>query len=293
MTRSFRSAAALVTTTVSSLLVSGCSMLCFDCEARQQYSNSSSLVGFLYPDKQLPPQNDAIPELHIPLRVGLMMLPAHGNGAGIDAARKEQLLTQIREHFLTRKFIAEIVIVPEYYVTGSGFESLEGVKRLYNLDLIAIVSHDQVMYTEENALSLTYLTIVGAFIVPGSRHEVTTLVDLAVVDPETRSLLLRAGGTDSADRTTTMVDESAASRTTRNRSFEKATGQMIEHFDVALAQFEADVKSGKARVRVTKRESGGGGGSVDVVLLLAALCALSVTLARHRRALRVTRTMDC
>jgi len=67
---------------------------------------------------------------------------------------------------------------------------------------------------------------------------------------------------------------------------------MIEHFDVALSQFEQDVRSGKARVKVSKRESGGGGGSIDVVLLLAALGALGLTLMRHRRELRVVRIRD-
>jgi rhombotail lipoprotein len=38
--------------------------------------NSSSLVGFLYPDGKAPPPENSIPELHLPLRVGLAFLPS-------------------------------------------------------------------------------------------------------------------------------------------------------------------------------------------------------------------------
>jgi rhombotail lipoprotein len=57
---------------------------------------------------------------------------------------------------------------------------------------MALVSYDQVTYTEDNKWPVGYLTIVGAYIVKGMINDTTTLVDLAVVDPKTRSLLLRA-----------------------------------------------------------------------------------------------------
>lgn len=278
----------------TSVLLTGCTslggLLCtFDCGSRS--TNSSSLVGFLYPDGEVPPRDDAIPELRVPLRVGLTFLPASGNAQALDAATRTELLERIRQHFLARKFIAEIVVIPDYYLRDSkggdaksgetGFDTLAGLQRLYNLDLFALVSHDQVTYTEENALSLTYLTIVGAYLVPGSRREVTTLVDLAVVDPATRSLLLRAGGTDSAERTTTMIDREVTSRTTREKSFARATDQMIEHFDAELTTFEQNVRSGKARVRVSQRDAAsgsGGGGGVDPAWIVAALLLLAARL---------------
>src|SRR5262249_31391725 len=40
--------------------------------------SSSSLVEFLYPNGQVPPADNSIPELHVPLRVGLAFLPARG-----------------------------------------------------------------------------------------------------------------------------------------------------------------------------------------------------------------------
>lgn len=245
------------------LLLSGCASF------QRQSHSSSSLVGFLYPDGEKPPGDNAIPELKLPLRVGLAFLPSQpGYGAaGLEAARRDQLLERIRRHFAERKFVSEIVIVPDYYLRGGkGFESLEGVRRLYNVDVMALVSHDQVTYRDQNKLSLSYLTIVGAYFIKGDRHEVTTLMDLAVVDPVSRSILLRAGGSDSRHGTTTNVDAERESRESRTKSFSTATDQLIDHFDAALTQFETDVRAGRANVRVVSRSNAatngfGGGGA--------------------------------
>jgi rhombotail lipoprotein len=274
---------------MAGVTLSGCTMfdraLCgYDC-GKSRSGSSSSLVGFLYPGGEMPPPQDAVPEVRVPMRVGLTFLPDSVGGEGVDAAQRAEVLERIRQRFLSRKFIAEIVVIPDYYLTRtsnqSGFDSLEGLQRLYNLDVLALVSHDQVTYTDENSLSLTYLTIVGAYIFPGSKHEVTTLVDLAVVDPKTRSLLLRAGGTNSQERTTTLVDQAPVARGTRQKSFSAASDQMIEHFDVALAQFEENVRSGKAPVRVTRRDGGAGGGSMDVILIVAGLALVTARLRRR------------
>jgi rhombotail lipoprotein len=130
---------------------------------------------------------------------------------------------------------------------------------------MALVSYDQVTHQDENYWSLGYLTIVGAYVLKGSRHDVSTLVDLAVVDPATRSLVLRAGGTDTRHGDTTLIDSRRNTRETATAGYGTATDQMIDHFDAALTKFEADVRSGKAAVQlVRKNDSGhaGGGGAL-------------------------------
>jgi rhombotail lipoprotein len=243
---------------------------------------SSSLVGFLYPSGEQPPTENSIPALRLPVRVGLAFLPSrHGAAAaGLEAARRDELLERIRQHFASRKFVSEIVIVPEYYLSDRhGFEGLRGVQRLYNIDLLALVSYDQVSYRDENNWSLGYLTIVGAYVLKGTRHDVATLMDLAVVDPASRSILLRAGGTDERHGTTTLIGETRATRESRTEGFDHATDQLIEHFDAALTKFESDVRDGKANVNVTDRSGrtvSGGGGSFDwlwiAVLALVLAC---------------------
>jgi rhombotail lipoprotein len=238
-------------------------MTCFS-RCQRQARNSTSLVDFLYPGGELPPVADATPQLHLPLRIGLSFLPPNGAVNGPDAAQREALLETIRARFISRRFVAEIVVIPDYYLQGKrGFEGLQGVQRLYGVDLMALVSYDQVMHEDDNDWSLGYVTIVGAYVLKGTRHEVSTLVDLAVIDPATRSLVLRAGGVDSSHGNTTLIQENRELRAAAAQSFDAATRQMIEHFDTALTAFEGDVRSGKANVKVVSNQgtaSGGGGG---------------------------------
>jgi len=101
------------------------------------------------------------------------------------------------------------------------------------------------------------------------------------VDPVTRSLILRAGGTRQPQSNTTLVDQDREVRESNAASFAGATMQLIDNFDVALTKFEADMRTGKANVRVAKRESTGargGGGSFGP----SALGVLMIVLAARR-----------
>ncbi len=165
------------------------------------------------------------------------------------------------------------------------------MQRLYGVDVLALVSYDQVTYRDQNNWSLGYLTIVGAYVLKGNQHDVVTLMDLAVVDPASRSILLRAGGTDDRTRHTTAVHEVREARESQGKGFSAATDDLIEHFDQSLTQFEADVRAGKANVRVATRAAsasggtgGGGGGAFDVLSLAALAAVLALARLRNARA---------
>jgi rhombotail lipoprotein len=257
------------------VLLTGCAdWHCFTaCEHHTQ--NSTSLVDFLYPNGAAPPAQNVQPQLHLPLRVGLAFLPSRGleSQNGLDAAHKEALLQEIRARFISRKFVADIVVIPDYYLQGKrGFEGLEGVQRLYGIDLMALVSYDQVGHEDDNNWSLGYVTIVGAYVLKGTRHDISTLVDLAVVDPATHSLVLRAGGFDTRHGTVALINEQRSLREAATEGFNAATAQMIDHFDNALTAFESDVRDGKANVHVVSNQRGSsGGGGLDGFFLLALL----------------------
>jgi len=257
--------------------LSGCADLaCFSGRCQRHAQNSTSLVEFLYPNGATPPPQDSQPQLHLPLRVGLAFLPSNsGTEVALDAAHKEALMQEIRKRFVSRKFIAEIVVIPDYYLQGkSGFEGLQGVQRLYGVDLMALVSYDQVTHEDDNNWSLGYVTIVGAYFLKGTRHDLSTLVDLAVVDPVTHSLVLRAGGVDSSHGTVTLIRENRELREASAKGFAAATAQMIDHFDSALTVFEGDVREGKANVKVVSnhgKPTSGGGGTIDWPFLLLLL----------------------
>jgi len=269
----------------------GCAELwggtCASCSSHTH--STSSLVGYLYPNGKLPPADEAIPQLPIPLRVGLAFLPTQSPDAtgGLTESQKEVLLERIRQRFASRRFVSEITVIPDYYLgSARGFAGLEGVQRLYNVDVLALVSYDQV--TNSDAMkyrSLAYLTIVGAFVVNGTEHDTTTLVDLAVVDPRTRSLILRAGGADTQHGRSTLVHEGKDVREASAGGFSAATDSMIEHFDAALHEFEGRVREGNARVALVNRDGTPrrGGGGFDLVALVALLAVVPLRRLAPRR----------
>jgi rhombotail lipoprotein len=275
----------LLTVVIALLTLTGCAafnrMFCAsNCSTEQE--STSNLVEFLYPDGGTPPTENALPELRLPLRVGLAFLPTRSNAAnsGLDAARKEQLLELIRSRFADRSFVASITVIPEYYLADRrGFGGLEGIQRLYGVDVMALISYDQEAHLDNNEWSLSYLTIVGAYVVKGNRHDISTLVDLAVVDPVTRSLVLRAGGIDTRSGNTTLLEHRRESREASGAGFEAATDRMIENFDAALKKFQEEVRAGNAPVRIVRRNSArtastGGGGALDwwSLAILAGFC---------------------
>lgn len=249
---------------------------------------STSLVEYLYPSGDVPATNETA-ELRLPLRVGLSFLPSRYGDAVADAALRQTLLERVRERFRGLDYVREIVIVPDYYLASSGgFDALQQLARLQSFDVIALVSSDQVSHRGENERSLAYLTVVGAFLVRGSDQETHTLIDLAVLEPQSRSLLLRAGGTSSLAASSSAIEQDKELRRQQSRGLELATEQLIVNLDRELKSFAQRVRTGDAPVRVVRRGSegggfSGGGGTLDAALLvmLAAL-AISGAVSRGR-----------
>jgi rhombotail lipoprotein len=231
-----------------------------------QRSGSTPLVEFLYPDGKVPPV-DATPELKIPLTVGLSFLPSRGGSDRLDATQQEQILESIKEHFRTRSYVRDIQIISEGYLNPrGGFASLEQLARLQQLDVVALVSYDQVARQSENNRSLAYLTIVGAFLIRGSESETSTLLDLAVLDPNSRSLILRAAGTSHNSGSSTAARQSAEVQHQSSQGLDAAAKELNLNLDRELVAFAERVKAGNGPVRVVRRD--GGGASIDFATLM-------------------------
>jgi rhombotail lipoprotein len=260
---------------LGTLLLAGCAGMF--ARHGERHGRSSSLVEFLYPGGT-PPAAVATPVLELPLAVGVAFLPpAQGHMALLDEADKARILEKVRQRFAGRAFVREIVPIPDYYLSGQrGFEGLAALQRLYGLDLVALLSYDQVARQQGNELSLAYLTIVGAYLFPGTSQDVNTLVDMAVVHPATRSLVLRAAGMDSRQGISTEVRAPERLRERGRESLLAAADRMVENFDAELAAFEGRVRQGTARVEVVHA---GGGGSLDLLLLILAALAVALRLA--------------
>ena len=280
--RRYRRKLKLLAAAALALGLSGCQFLWGDDYARHDRHASSPLVNFLYADGAVP-RADAPAVLQLPIRVGVSFMPDERGGDAPTAIDRDKVLNAIRENFRSLRYVDDIVIVPNYYLharAGDGLAQIEQLSRLYKLDLFALVSYDQVVDSSFNKNSLAYITIVGAYFVRGDRHETHTLLDLAVIDPMSRSLVLRAGGTSALAGNTTGIDAARHQSAQRTRGFELATDELIGNFKHELTDFETRVREGHAPVKVVQSASPGGGGACDPLLLATLAACMALALAR-------------
>ncbi len=252
----------------------------------------ASVLEYLYPEgKEAQPPTDV--ELDLPVSLGLAFVPeatARGGGA-LQPGQQEALLERVRAAFAGTPEIERIELVPSSYVTpAGGFENVDQIRRALGIDLIALVSYDQTQFDDPNLASITYWTIVGAYVVSGNTNETHTLVDASAFDVDSRALLLHASGKSLVKGKATPVDLERSLREDRVEGFELAIDDLIANLAVALEAFRAQVKSGTVRGEGTPAVAvtadgvpvGDGGGAMAIgplELLLA--CALLAVASRH------------
>jgi rhombotail lipoprotein len=254
-----------------SLTLGGCAWM-FGDQRDRAAQTSTPLVDFLYADGKVPEQ-DAQPELQLPIRVAVSFLPSANGPRSFQpgAIDRDKVLAAIREHFRSLPYVSEIIIVPDYYLhagKGDGLLQIQQLSRLYRFDLFALLSYDQIQNAYQNDRSIAYWTIVGAYFVRGDRNETHTLLDMAVIDPKSRALVMRAGGTSALKGNVTAVDAERHSVAQSTRGFELATEQLIGNFSRELTDFEARVRAGTAPIKVVRQAAkSGGSGALDPLLL--------------------------
>lgn len=250
-------------------ILSGCSALWMEASGSgTRQGASSSLVDFLYPDGQVPPKPaEQLPQLSLPIRVGIAFVPSRYQEV-LSAAEKQDLLERVANAFRDRPYVQAIDAIPDTYMRSArGVQGMRQVAAMYDVDVMALVSYDQISFTEENRSSILYWTVVGALVVKGSSNEVQTMVDTAVFDVATSKLLFRAPGTNRDQDDATLIDVSKDLRKLRSASFVAATDDMIVNLDHELDGFREAVAKGE-RAAVTWRQGSGGGGGVALLLLL-------------------------
>lgn len=260
--RSFRRFWTIVTVSVL-VFVAGCAHM-----NRSRESVSSSLVDFLYPKGELPPAYEkSIPNLPVPLNVGIGFVPE--SRGSLSEPKKNELLIKTKAAFLDRPFINQIVLIPDAFLrSGKGFATLDQVARLFNLDVIALVSYDQVANSDQTNLGFLYWTIVGAYTVPANRHEVSTFVDTAVFDVRTHKLLFHAPGVATNKNYSTYIGDAVKRRAAMEEGFDLAVGNMIVSLGTEIDSFKERIKKEDPSVRVSYRPGYSGAGSFDAWMLL-------------------------
>lgn len=235
---------------------------------------SSSLVDYLYPDGQVPPEHEeTTPHLRLPLTVGLAFVPPGQQlSRSLPEAQKTFLLEKVKKNFSELEFVKEIIIIPETYMRSStGFKGVNQIARLYGLDVVSLVSYDQVAVSAETKSSVLYWTIVGAYFIKGNENKTSTFVDTAVFDVSSNKMLFRAPGVSNTKQSSTLIEVNQSIMDAKQDGFELAMADMSKNLAVELDRFKAKIKEDKS-VKITHRDGYGGGGGTQWPFILILGC---------------------
>jgi rhombotail lipoprotein len=253
----------------------------------------SSVVDYLYHTKAETVIKPSTPTLNLPLKVGIAFVPKqttthHGtnqwslnksSGAALTSAIKSNLLEKIATHFIGLKFVSDIEVIPTEYLTpNGGFSNLEQIQTMYGIDVIALVSYDQVQFTDEGFLSLTYWTLIGAYVVSGEKNDTSTMLDTVVYDIKSKKMLFRAPGTSIVKGSATPVNLSEELRIDSLQGFKLAAEEMTKNLTLQLNKFQKKIKKNPGHIKIVHSESYSGGGSFGLfeIITLALLVNIKI-----------------
>jgi len=236
---------------------------CAELMPKKDVRYASSVVDYLYPDKDVV-EVPTIPHLSLPLRVGIAFVPG-GDVAAQRLNEKERfdLMDTISAEFRKLPFVKEIEPIPSaYLIAGGGFANLDQIRTMYGINVIALISYDQVQHTDEGLMSLSYWTIVGAYIVKGEKNDTSTMLDAAIYDIPSRKMLFRAPGINRFKATATLVNLNEQLRADSSQSYLLASDDLVNNLQLQLEGFQARVKEAPEAYVVSHSREYTGGGSV-------------------------------
>ncbi len=252
---------------------------------------ASSVVQFLYPGKDQPFVQPSIPTLRLPLRIAVAFVPPAGNQVNIRAdnggfteVQKTELLRAVAAKFKALPFVQSIELVPTTYLRpGGGFENLDQIRALMGIDVIALIAYDQAQLTTDTAWSLSYWTIVGAYIVPARKNDTATLMEAVVYDIPSRSLLFRAPGVSTIRCNSTPVNSEAVLQADSAKSYAAAAVDLTLNLQGELDAFKVRAKEEPQSIRIEHKPGYTGAGELDGWLAVPLALLLAALLARFRR----------
>jgi rhombotail lipoprotein len=261
----------------------------------------SSVVEYLYPGKAEPVEKASIPALALPLKVGIAFVPelapmrtgaptfgkAPARVSPITEQEKMVLMKEISEDFTKYPFVKQpIELIPGQYLSpGGSFTNLDQIRTMYGVDVIALISYDQVQFTDEGFLSMTYWTLVGAYVVKGEKNATSTMMDAAVYHIASRKMLFRAPGISAVKSSATPVNLSEKLREDAHLGFKDASKDLVKNLQTQLQAFQERVKTSPEEFKVVHSPGYRGGGSLDILttILLSGMGGYALWSSRKRK----------
>ena len=237
--------------------------------------HSSNLYAYLYSGQREHLDTPGIPTLSLPLRVGVAFVPTDNSSRqnylsystddiAISESQKITLMKKISAEFQKYPFVKSIDLIPTTYLTPrGGFDNLDQIRTMYGVDVMVLISYDQVQFTGEGFQSLAYWTIVGAYVVQGEQNDTKTMLDAAVFDIASRKLLFRAPGIGDVPGSATLVKLSTDLRKDSGAGFDLAATNLAANLQVALADFKERVTNSPTEYKLAYKPGYTGAGAFD------------------------------
>jgi len=255
---------------VKRLLGAGALALALTGCATQAHYNSNA-VDFLFPEKTKLVKSSTVPVMALPLKVGIAFLPESraqrartpwktfmGSLASDKAPptvlterQKTELMQKVAGYFANYYFISGVEMIPSAYLRpGGSFDNLDQIRAIYGVDVIVLLGYDQMQFTDQNAASLLYLTVVGAYVVKGEKNTTQTMMDAVVYDIESRKMLFRAPGVSYVKGSATPINQSEELWRNSAEGFRTASVDLILNLDDKLTRFREQVRKDPGRYGV-------------------------------------------
>jgi len=236
------------------------------CASSKSRHYSSNVVQYLYPERK-PVETPQIPQLSLPLNVGVAFVPEHH--ATLTELDKMNLMNEVSAHFKAYDFVKSIEIIPSPYLRHHGsFANLDQIRTMFGVDVIALISYDQARFTDEGLASIMYWTIIGAYIIEGEKNDTHTMVDATVYDIKSRKMLFRAPGTSQIKSRSTLVNLSEQIRKDSLEGFKLASQELVVNLKQQLELFKEKVKQAPQEYEIIHKPGYTGGGSLDLYFLI-------------------------
>ena len=247
------------------LFLTGCSVLGYNPD--REKTTSSSLVDYLYPEGTVKiSHEDDVPVIKLPVNVGIAFVPSNNWRTVLDENTQMTLLKKVKSRFEEHSYVNRIELIPSIYLKqGKGFTTLNQVARMHEVEVMALVSYDQLVRNYEKEASLLYWTIVGMYLVQGNENTTRTFVDTAVFDVHSQTLLFRAPGASQSRDRTTAIELREVSDQQALDGFENAFTNMTSNLETELEQFTKRVQEEK--VIKIEHKPGYSGGSLQWYLI--------------------------
>lgn len=242
---------------------------------------ASSLVQYLYPDQTNRVEKVTVPVLNLPLKVGVAFVPqptaknkeySYTTALGLSEEEKLALMKEVSGHFRQLPFVQSIELIPTGYLAPEGgFANVDQLRAMFGVDVIALISYDQMQFNEQNQLAFAYWTIVGAYLINAERNETRTLMDTAVFDIASRKLLFRAPGTSVIKGSAAAVNVDKRLREKGGEGFQQASTNLVANLQVQLEDFKRRIKETPEEVKVVHKPGYTGAGAAGISEMFIAL----------------------